>query len=311
MDPIEQQAPQPVAQNPQDVPPVKKGINRKVLLLVGAVVLALVVIGVLAFILLSSQNQPQGSGQAPPPEPENVLLATVGERQIYRKDVVDVALEQYTQSGINSQIMKLALDIAVERAILDAEAEEKQIVVTDAPNKIEYYERLKGTIIAREIGSVDANVISYWVPAFGDIYPQKPEYQQMRDLTQEVLGGAVEELRAGRSTYEIGSEIVQKYPVFKDQLAVNSYILSKVSDTSLMTKPITYQYIVNDSNKLFLDTLFAMNPDQIRLLVWPDGEGAAVIQVVNKNTGDKVSYDQWLESRKEGVTFIEENIAKI
>lgn len=85
MDPIEQQAPQPVAQNPQDVPPVKKGINRKVLLLVGAVVLALVVIGVLAFILLSSQNQPQGSGQAPPPEPEMCFLQRLGKGRYIEK----------------------------------------------------------------------------------------------------------------------------------------------------------------------------------------------------------------------------------
>ena len=166
-------------------------IEKKGKLLIGlisGIVLLTVVVLVISGLI---KPNGKGSGKVPPPEPENVLLATVGDKKIYRNDVRAVALEQYVASGINSQIMKLSLDTSVERAVLDNEAEAKKIVVEKGKNKIEYYENLRNAIMLREVGTVTANTIGYWVPAFHDVYPQKPEYQQMRDLQSKVFGRAI------------------------------------------------------------------------------------------------------------------------
>lgn len=272
------------------------------------IVLAVVLLlGVLVLVLLASIKKAP-VGKAPPPDPANVLLATVGNKKIYRNDVKAIALEQYAFSALNSKVLKTSLDIAIERAILDDQATIKKIIIEKGNSKLQYYENLKDTIIAREIGTVTANMLSFWVPAFHDIYPQKPEYQQMRDLEPTVFADAIQQLQKGGNTYDIGKSILEKYPVFTPQLGVNSYILSKVTDLSLMQKPVIYQYLVNDSNKLLLDTMFAMNKGQIKILVWPDGEGAAVIQVVDKNNGEKITYDNWLKDKEKKVIYDDKNI---
>lgn len=282
--------------------------KRKVLVLIFVLIIAAIIIGVLVFIL-SSRTKPTSTTL--PSEPENVLLAIYEGNQIYREDVVDVALEQYLLSGLNSEILNNSLDIAVERVILETEARRLNIQIDPASSKREYFQNLKDTIRAREIGTVTANTISFWTPAFNDIYPQTAEDNEMRELQPKVFEEAILSLEEGKSTYEVGKEILEKYPVYTQRLAVNSYILSKMGDTSLLQKPITYEYLVNDSNRLLLDFLFATNIGQTRILVWPEGEGAAIVQVVDKNSGDKISYEDWLQTKRESVIVEFENVSKL
>lgn len=297
-------------QEPTTVPtaPSPSFIEKKGKLLVGLIVgIVLLTVVVLMISGLAKPNG-KGSGKVPPPEPANVLLATVGEKKIYRNDVRVVALEQYVASGINSQIMKMSLDTAVERAVLDREAEAKKIVVEEGKNKIEYYENLKNAIMLREVGTVTANTIGYWVPAFHDIYPQKPEYQQMRDLQAKVFGEAITLLQQGKTTYDVGKSILEKYPVYKDQLSVNSYRIAKTDDITLMQRPVVYQYLVNDSNKALMNFIFSLNKGQIKIYTWPDGEGGEIVQVVDKSFGSKITYDQWLKEKEKTVVYEQRNI---
>ena len=283
-------------------------IEKKGKLLIGlisGIVLLTVVVLVISGLI---KPNGKGSGKVPPPEPENVLLATVGDKKLYRNDVRAVALEQYVASGINSQIMKLSLDTSVERAVLDNEAEAKKIVVEKGKNKIEYYENLRNAIMLREVGTVTANTIGYWVPAFHDVYPQKPEYQQMRDLQSKVFGEAIVSLGQGKTTYEVGKSILEKYPVYKDQLSVNSYRIAKTDDITLMQKPVVYQYLVNDSNKALMNFIFSLNKGQIKIFTWPDGEGGEIVQVVDKSFGSKITYDQWLKEKEKTVVYEQKNI---
>lgn len=300
-------------QEPTAVPttPPSSFIEKKGKLLIGLIVGIVLLTVVVLMISGIVKPNGKGSGKVPPPEPENVLLATVGERKIYRKDVKAIALEQYVASGIDSQIMKLSFDTAVERAVLDNESEVKKIVVEKGKNKIEYYENLKNAIMLREVGTVTANTIGYWVPAFHDVYPQKPEYQQMRDLQTKVFGEAVLSLQQGKTTYDIGKSILEKYPVYKDQLSVNSYRIAKTDDITLMQKPVVYQYLVNDSNKALMNFIFSLNKGQIKIYTWPDGEGGEIVQVVDKNFGNKITYDQWLKEKEKTVVYEQANINEL
>lgn len=298
----------PIVPEKQPLSPTNKKTKHLVGILAGFIALILLLlVGVGMF-----KNVKVGKiGKAPPPDPENVLLATVGDKKIYRSDVKAIALEQYLASGISSQILKQSFGTAVERTILDKEAFDKKIVVEPGKTKVDYYQNLKDTIIARQIGSVTVNSIGFWVPALHDIYPQKPEYQQMRDLQATIFTKATNELKQGKTTYEIGKLILQEHPVYSNQLAVNSYIFSKVDDVSLMQKPVVYQYQVNESNKSYMDFLFSLNKGQIKAYSWPDGEGASLVQVVDKNVGTKVTYDVWLKDKEKSVVYNTDNINKL
>src|SRR6185503_10484700 len=57
------------------------------------VILSVAILALILFVLLNASHQTK-VGKAPPPDPENVLLATVGDKQIYRNDAKAVALEQ-------------------------------------------------------------------------------------------------------------------------------------------------------------------------------------------------------------------------
>lgn len=284
-------------------------IEKRGKIIVGIIVGLIAVVVLILLGLNMSKPKAEKVGKAPPPEPENVLLATVGDKTIYRSDAKVVALEQYVASGINSQIMKMSFDTAVERAILDKEAEVKKITVEKGKNKIEYYENLKNAIMLREVGTVTANTIGYWVPAFHDVYPQKPEYQQMRDLQPKVFSEAIASLQQGKTTYDVGKSILEKYPVYKDQLSVNSYRIAKTDDIALMQKPVVYQYLINDSNKTLMNFIFALNKGQTKIFTWPDGEGGEIVQVVDKSFGSKVTYDQWLKDKEKTVVFEANNIS--
>lgn len=293
--------------------PTPSFIEKKGRMLIGIIAgfVVLIMVILIGLGLFNKSSKIEKVGKTPPPEPENVLLASVGDKKIYRNDVKAVALEQYMASGINSQIMKLSLDTAVERAVLDREAEAKKVVVERGKNKIEYYENLKNAIMLREVGTVTANTIGYWVPAFHDVYPQKPEYQQMRDLQQKVFGEAIASLQQGKTTYDAGKAILEKYPVYKDQLSVNSYRIAKTDDITLMQKPVVYQYLVNDSNKALMNFIFSLNKGQIKIFTWPDGEGGEIVQVVDKSFGSKVTYDQWLKEKEKTVVYETNNISSL
>lgn len=285
--------------------------NKKLTIIGFSLVLLVIILGVVLFCSSLLFKPSLSTKSVPPAEPSNVLLASFNGKKIYRSDVKKIALEQYSGNAINSKIMKIALDIAIERAILESEAQRLEIKVKQTGDNIMYYQNLKDEVLIHEIGSVTANTISFWTPAFHDIYPQTPEDQEMRELQPKIFNEAIASLKKGKSTYEVGKEILEQYPVFKPRLAVNSYIFTKVTNVLLMQEPVVYEYNVNDSNKLFLDFVFATPVGQIKTLVWPDGEGAAIVQVVARNSGAKLSYNKWLEEKKKSVRLEGENISKI
>lgn len=280
---------------------------KKMLFILGALILVIV----LTLVAIVFVNGIRPSTKMPPQEPENKLLATVGERKIYRNDAMKIALEQYARDAVNDKVLKTALDTAIERAILDKKAVELNIYAAGGTNKLVYYQNLRDEVISKEIGSVTANTISFWVPSFKDIYPQKPEYQQMRDLQPKVFVEATNKIKNGETMYNIGKYIIETYPVFKEQLGVNGYILSKMTNVSLMQKPITYQYDVNESNKRLFDFMFSLKKGDIKSLVMPDGEGASLVQVVDKSTGDKITYDRWLKEKMKGVVINSDGVSEL
>lgn len=289
--------------------PVNEPISKKpffenrIFLIAGIIFVVVLILAGTFFFLSRNGNQSNSNIDETVTGNENVIMATVGDRQVYRSNVEAVAMEQYSAEDINDEIIEMFLPITIERVILDIESEKLGINIEPEENKSEYYQKLRSAVMSREIGTVTANMISFWVPAFGDIYPQTEEYQQMRDLRPQVFEEAKELFEDGESAYAIGQQILQEYPVYTPRLAVNSYILSMMQDSSLLQEPLVYDYETTEDTKILLDFMFNMSAGEIDTLVWPDGEGAALIQIVSKSEGDQISYEQWLNEKLENVVY--------
>lgn len=300
------------------------GKKSKPLIIIGLILVMLLIAAPLYFLTRSKPVQKDVSVD----QEVGKLIAQVKERKIYEANVRAVAREYLEENAINAETIRQYIPVTVERAVLDQEAYDQKITINgneiadvlksrdvtisqyelknDGYKKQLYYDILKTKMVSSNLNNVTINSLSYWVPAFGDVYPQKPEYAEMRRLWPQVMASATRDIRSGKSSYEIGKSIIGTYPVFKDQLAVNSYRYITTTDISRMQKPVQYEYSVNNSNKRFMDFIFSLKKDEIKELVLPDGEGAFLVQVVDRVEGSKVAYDAWLKQKiSEYVTYSE------
>lgn len=268
-------------------------LDRKILILMGVILLAIVGIGAYFFL----QKPPQEvSIQKPPPEPENVLLATVGERQIFRNDVREIALEQYLPSAITDEVIQSFLSTAVERAILDIEVVNQKLPIPESASKVEYYNSVKQEIISRNVVSAEIYSLSFWIPP-PDEYPQKEEYNLQRNDLAEVMPSITQRLQSGEDAVEIAGTIYNSYPNLKELVSVNGIKYSGITDTEIVRKPRLVEGLRETSNEPFSQLLLSTPVGATVSRIWPDQSGGVVIKVLNKSTGTFVSYESWLDQK--------------
>ena len=239
---------------------------------------------------------------------ENPLLATVAEEKLYKSTVEEIAKEQYVPSAINSDVIKLFLDIAVEREILDLEAKRLGIVIPLTGSKQQHYDVLKKKITAASIESVSAYEISFWVPPPAD-YPQKPEYEEIRQTGKIALDEAEEKLKNKENPLLVTQILYSKYPILQPILALNGYLLKSKTDDSIFSKPRTYTYDKRNAGQAFYDTLFSLQKGELKKSIWIDGSGGAVIQIISVNLGSGLDYDEWLAVKKKELVIYNSSAA--
>lgn len=267
---------------------LNKNKNRNKLLIVA--LFLLMGIAVVIWYFVSKSPGPTDNEKGP-------LLATVLEEELYKSDVEKIAKEQYLPSAIDDDVVKLFLDIAVEREILDLEAKRLGIEIPPTESKQQYYDMLKKKIIAANVESVDAYVISFWVPPPAD-YPQKPEYDELRQAGKTALDEAEEKLRNKENPLLVAQILYSKYPVLQPILALNGYLLKSQISEPVFTTPRTYIYDKRNAGQEFYDTLFSLKSGELKKSIWSDGSGGVVIQVINVNSKNGLDYEQWLVGKK-------------
>src|SRR5581483_10683956 len=172
--------PQP-SSNPviEATPPRKFSFGSPKFLLVLLVILLLLIGG---FIVLSSVIKKQ----EPAPTQQvnaNPLLATVGDKKIYKSDVVSAARQQYT--NVTDKVLQQTLNLTIERDILDIVSKQSNVIVSPQEinnslaqrlgnatnNQIPQnvvtatkYDLLKQKIMSIQVNSITASTASYWTP---------------------------------------------------------------------------------------------------------------------------------------------------
>lgn len=280
-------------------------VKKNIKLLAIACILLVAAIG---YVVLNKSNNAK-VGKAPPPDPENVLLATVGTRKIYRNDVRGIALEVYLGSAVTDKVIKNTLNTAVERAILDNEAVLKGITIPKQQKKALYYDLLKAKVIEGQVQSVSEQDISWWIPPIP--YEQKPEFVVQRQ-NQVAMSNEIESrFKKGDDPYTVAQDMVKKYPMFEGTLGYNGANIQKGSKT-IIPGDRTLEFDASDSAKPFFKLLYSMNSGETKKGIWNDGSGGAVIKVSKSNKGSNIDYNSWLsEMIKTSVIYNTSEINKL
>lgn len=315
---MENQTPQPTvttppsAATPQPVTPQPaEPQGKKKIFIIGGAILAIIIVGLIGYFAFQmfSKNNTSLSG---PTADQDVLLATVGNKEIYKSQVVALAREQYEQKAITNEVLQTFFNKLVEWTILDTEAENLGITVTDdeitelagegatpSVRQATRYEILKDKIMNAQTTSVEANTIGFWIPSYD--YPQEPEYETQRAEVAVALQDIMLKLKEGQTPLQVTEYASTQYPSLP-KLSLNGYIFAKTQDQALMEVPKTYVIGELDPESTSSDpdlykALNTVKQGDVVVVMRNDGSGGSVAQIVGVTTGGFATYDEFLAAK--------------
>lgn len=293
--------------------PKKGKVNKKI------AALALIILFIVALpitIFVSQQQQNTQSGAAVSLTPETVIAVLNGQN-ILEKDVENVALEQYDTNSIDTQALQDALDILIERKILDYEKNQKSITVTqDEINKKQAdgvnekqasYEVLKDKVTIANTKNWQAFSIGFWLPPNDELSDltgdEKTTRKKQLEEGLKSLDDAKDQLQAKKYPLDIARNLVNKYPPLEAIMGVNGWLIKDLNSSanfSDFTSPRIYTYEKSNSGQPFFDTLYSMkNAGQIKKAISDKESGGSIIKLIKANPGAKYdTYEDWLSARK-------------
>lgn len=255
------------------------------------------------------------------------LLVTVGDQKIYRSTIEKAALEYYTKSAINNDVLKITYDLLIERLLLDIEARKESIVVsgqelearakqmtppsmqTTIPSDIKtaaLYALIKEKLLVKYVLSKDAYTITFWIPPAS--YPQKPEYVIHRSDGKKLLDEAEARFKKSEDPFTVAKDLYARYSSLQNILLFNGYKIKDITDPTKFTAPKNYTF---DEQKLtmlddpeFYNPLRSAKIGEIIKINKSDDSGGALIKIISQTTGKYQSIDQLIAERKKELVIV-------
>jgi len=297
---------------PHQLPPNEKPgrkINTK--LAIGAlIVLALVALPTTIYLTQQQQTVQQ---QAAPTDDK--IVAVYNGENITRADVQALAEEWYPTNEIDSQALQDALDVLLERKILDKEKTDKNINISqeEIQAKIDSdslsfkeaeYAVLKDLVTQQEVKNWQVYTIGFWQPSTSDLAElteeEKAERIQILSTGKSMINEAKTRLENDESAFSIAKSLLSKNPNFRGVLAVNGYQIQLDSEGSPeFEDPKTYTHQTKGIGQPFYDTIYSLKQaGEVKLNNPPDGSGADAIKLVSTNDSAFNTYENWLADKK-------------
>jgi hypothetical protein len=300
--------------------PIGNGLNKKYLI-AGVIVTLLILVGL--SVLFLTRNSSKNNPMTEAPSEMDKKLVTVGDKDIYKSEVWRKANEQYSGDAIDNAILNNFLNLMIEREILDREAKELGIGVTE--NEISTsggttskvvrdnvkYELLKKKIVESQVQSVLAYTLGYWIRPLSDPY-QPPEFAQRRTDGASALIEAQSAINRGEAPVDVAKSIYEKYESLKPIWALNGFIVDRIEDESVYANPKLFTFnkeeleAMNDPE--IYNAMAAMESGEVRRVVRSDGSGGAVIKVMEKTVGEFGDYEMFLSTRKKELVTVHDEI---
>lgn len=297
--------------------PTKKPLTKKILVIVG-IVLVLAIGLALALTIFRPMSPISEEGQTA--ERPNVLMATVGDRQIYSDEVVAFASNYITPSAIDDMVLDNYLHILIEREILDREAQAKGLAVNEdelntdleelgissnspyykRDRDDEYYKMLKTLIEASLVSSITLSKISYWIPSPTDPEANYPDYATELQELQTAISEAQTLVNNGTASYDAALTVFNKYPLVQKRLAYNGVTIRSIQDGGEVSETQEYDLEkLKFTGDYFYNGVITMTDGETKLLVDPAQRGSSLVNVVSRATNEFDDYEQFLEKRTE------------
>lgn len=321
---------QPTAQNNAQSsvqPPNQAGVNPAgsggLLPKIASKRLILVVFGILGILLLvlllilGLRNSGQKGD-------EDLVLATVGEREIKKSEVIAEAQKQYLPDAIDNKVLKTFLDILIEREILDTEAQGLGIKVSQSEavkraREINStvningflvtqarYDLLKDKIMGQFVNSRTVFAVSFWTPSSKYPSAKSPEGLAEAGRQQQQANSAFPEIEKlileETEPLEAVKLVMQneEYSDLKKIIAVNGAIVELTKDESVMKTP----KVLTEADKkaygeLFYGEIFNSKIGDV-ILIWGEERASALLfKVVDAKDAKFATFDQWYGAKRQ------------
>lgn len=271
-------------------------ITRKRLFIFGSFIVVLIAIPLTIYL---SQRQQETRSQASA-VPENTIIVTIDGKNYTKADIRKVANEQYEGTAVDDQALKDALDVLIERKILDIEAERLGV------DRNSDFEIFRDNMIIAATKSRKVLSLGLWSPTSSDqTNLDASEKQLARILTtqgRQALSEIESRLNAGGDILTIVNSIITKYPALKDYIALNGSRLTDLSEEEKRSTARPYVVEFGDSNMdpTVLNGLFALSRGQVRKFQATEtNDAGSVFKVIEKgNDSGPSTYSKWLSERK-------------
>lgn len=271
-------------------------VTRKRLFLFASFIVVLLAIPLTVYL---SQRQQESRSRAAV-VPESTVIVTIDGEDFTKANIREVANEQYQASAVDDQALKDALDILIERKILDVES--KKLGVEAGSD----YEVLREKITLAATKSRKVLSLGFWSPT--------PSDQGNLDASEKQLAGTLttqgrvalseieSRLNAGEDILAITNSIRTKYPSLADYIALNGYRLTDLSEAEkkLLAGPDIVEFGDSNMDGTVLDGLFSLSQGQVKKFQATEtNDGGSVFKVLERgNDSGPSTYDAWLSERK-------------
>lgn len=284
-------------------------------------VLVILAVSLPLTIFLTQQQQTIKSGAANTITDATVVGSFNGS-QFTVGTLKDVILEQYGSDSLyNSDTLKIARDIYVERRILDTKSAELGLSISQTdidslavntgltPTQAKY-ELLKQQIILTQVNYVKAVSIGFWVPPGGEIDNYATEVQQIVQKQKDEGAGAIAQASAsfnnGQDVLTIAQSIYANpaYSDLKPVLSMNASKFAQIPDSDKQTaaQPVLYEYGDTNFDSKTRDLLFGIAKGEVATSISDQSSGGeAVFKVIEKGSGTFNSYKDWLNKQESDV----------
>ena len=278
------------------------------------ILLALALIGIPLTVYIAQRQQETRTGAQVVSEDSVVVI--IDGQEYTKADGRKIAEEYSDPSTVSAGGLSVALDILIERKILDKAEKDLSIQIDQASvnNFIQAgfsetdarYETLREQVILKAVKSRRAESLRFWNPPETTLNSLTSEEKTAAEAQLSdgipALTEAESRMRQGEDIFTIGDSLLVKYPTLVPVLGVNGYILSGMDQFDRAEAKIPPIYEFGDSNldNDTLDKLFSLNAGEAGLITETDGNrGGSVFKLIEiGNPQGLVSYDTWFSQQE-------------
>lgn len=248
------------------------------------------------------------------------LVALVDNQPITKEEIKAKALEQYSESAVNQEVLINILNNIIETKLINSEAAKRGIQASD-DEVLKRAKTLGGSASAQTSIRNQAHIdllkeklgqaltktrqvesVGFWLPPANYGVSLTPVEAQViasqKSQKETVLTEIKLKFDLGEEPLEIAQEIQKKYPLFAPIIAVNGYIVAKTADTTVMTSPKLYTYQDAFKTNDFLQQIFTMNNGEVNVILTSANAGGVVVKIIDGSNGQYSSFEDWLEKSK-------------